>query len=103
MILDRKIPVACQKSPLITSRQAARYRNRPIGTAKPEAAQWNIRISGMQFPRSIVDSANIKLKQVNAVSAHRDLQNLMQLTQSDGRGNQHAPPDHRTDPQKVDL
>ena len=53
---------------------------KPVIPAKPEAAQWNIRTRGMQFPRSIVDGANIKLKQVNAVPPHRGLKDPVQLT-----------------------
>jgi hypothetical protein len=76
---------------------------KPVIPVKSEAAQWNIRTGRMQFPRSIVDGANIKLKQMNAVPANRNLKGTMQLTQGDGRGNQDASPDHRADSQKVDF
>ncbi|ALG75672.1 hypothetical protein VY88_28115 [Azospirillum thiophilum] len=64
-----------------------------------QVGQWNIGVSSAQVGRAVAAGAEFEDVEVNALPAHGDLENTVQLAQGHHGRDQQAPPDHRTDVQ----
>jgi len=69
----------------------------PGARAQAQALQGPIRRGRRQLPRAVTGGAKAELEEMEALPAHGDLEDAVQLAQGAVGWRQHAPPHHRAD------